>query len=236
MTKPARITVRTLTTQAVNPLRTARRAEMLDSEERARADRFVFERDRRDFVAAHGLMRDLLRRLLGTDPAQLRFAADRPGGKPRLVVPFVADLDINLSHTNGLVACAVATAGLIGIDVEVADHIVDLAIADRYFAVEEIAWLRVHTDPAQGFLQLWTLKEAVIKADGAGLNLDLTSFAVQPGLPQPLSLPAGLGPTSAWHLRLWRPTTRHIAALSHRVPQGMKPVFDIVDLNDGDAA
>jgi 4'-phosphopantetheinyl transferase len=233
MSKQAQVTVRTLATEGSDPVRAERYAGLLDSEERARADRFVFERDRRDFVAAHGLMRELLGRLLGTDPARLRFAADQIGGKPRLADPFVAGLDANLSHTHGFVACAVATAGIIGIDVEATDRAVDLAIADRYFAGEEIAWLRAQADPNRAFLKLWTLKEAIIKADGSGLALDLTSFAVQPGSARPLSLPAALGPIRAWHLRVWQPTDRHIAALSHRTPDGAVALVDLVDLREG---
>src|SRR5262245_47220358 len=70
--------------------------DLLDDAERARADRFVFERDRRRFVTAHAWVRVVLSRCLECPPETLRFAAG-PRGKPHLADPAV-DLRFNLSH------------------------------------------------------------------------------------------------------------------------------------------
>src|SRR5579884_876501 len=51
----------------------ARLRALLDADELARAARFVFERDRRRFVAAHGFARLVLGGYLGLDGARLRF-------------------------------------------------------------------------------------------------------------------------------------------------------------------
>ena len=56
---------------------------MLDREERERAERFRFEHDRRDFIAAHVLLRSMLTFYLGRPAAGWRFTADDVG-KPRI--------------------------------------------------------------------------------------------------------------------------------------------------------
>src|SRR5262245_17240681 len=156
-------------------------AEVLSTEERARRDRFVFDRDRRDFVAAHALVRRLLSRAGDTRAADWRFDIDAHGkpwvvtsqaGKPPLV--------FNLSHTHGLVACAVARGTTLGLDVERVDRIASGPdIAGRFFAPSEIRMLDRHApdDYTGRFIELWTLKEAYIKAVGTGLAHPLDSFA-----------------------------------------------------------
>jgi len=57
--------------------------ESLSKDERARAKGFRFERDRRRFIVARGLLRMLLGRYLGMSPANLRFGYG-PHGKPYL--------------------------------------------------------------------------------------------------------------------------------------------------------
>jgi 4'-phosphopantetheinyl transferase len=88
-------------------------------------------------------------------------------------------LRFNISHTHGLVACAISHGIDLGIDVEASDRAIELDIADRYFAPEEAALVR--SAPAdQGrclFFRFWTLKEAFIKATGEGLSRPLASFA-----------------------------------------------------------
>jgi phosphopantetheinyl transferase len=73
---------------------------MLDPGERARAGRFTFPADRRDFVAAHGLFKEMLAGWLGLSPSQLRMSVDAPGAKPRLTAPGYVGLDVNITHTS----------------------------------------------------------------------------------------------------------------------------------------
>jgi 4'-phosphopantetheinyl transferase len=79
-------------------------------------------------------------------------------------------LHFNLSHTEDLVAMAVCRHVRVGIDVEKLSS-VSLAVADRFFSAAEVAELRAlpaDTQPRR-FMQLWTLKEAYLKAVGTGL-------------------------------------------------------------------
>ena len=153
---------------------------ILDRDERERADRFRFEWDRRDFIAAHALLRHMLAFHLGRPAAAWQFAANG-FGKPAIAEGLrVPDIDFNLSHARDLVAAAVALHAAVGIDVEKIDPAkADFALAQRYFAPAEIEILRrtPSTEQAVCFFRLWTLKEAYLKATGAGFGTSLDSFA-----------------------------------------------------------
>ncbi|MCY2926549.1 MAG: hypothetical protein NT031_14140 [Planctomycetota bacterium] len=82
--------------------------ELLDDAELARCRRLGEGQARRQYVAAHGLVRQALSRYAPVAPRAWRFAPG-PGGKPRIVGPADgAGIRFNLSHTHGLAACAVA--------------------------------------------------------------------------------------------------------------------------------
>ena len=82
--------------------------------------------------------------------------------KPHLPGPW----DFNISHSGQLVACAFTRQGHIGIDVERQRDVEPQRFA-RYFSSDELAWMG---DDAERFVDLWTRKEAVIKASGIGLK------------------------------------------------------------------
>jgi 4'-phosphopantetheinyl transferase len=151
----------------------------LDDLERQRAERFHFRRDHDMYIAAHALARSILSEATGVPAASLRFV-NGPYGKPALA-PDAGNhqMHFNISHTDGLVACAVSDGHPLGVDVESCERQTDLDIAHRYFAPEESA-LVLSAAPDQGrrlFFRFWTLKEAFIKATGEGLSRPLESFA-----------------------------------------------------------
>jgi 4'-phosphopantetheinyl transferase len=151
---------------------------MLSPEERARADRFVFERDRRDFVAAHALLRGVLSHHGGLPPDRWQFESEA-AGKPCLAGQ--SELQFNIAHTRGLVACALSLVGPVGIDVESNEGERDIdSISESYFAPSEVAELRACEEGAlrqARFIELWTLKEAYLKGLGAGLGRPLDEIA-----------------------------------------------------------
>jgi 4'-phosphopantetheinyl transferase len=151
---------------------------ILDDEERARAERFSFERDRRRFVARRAFLRRVLAGYTGAAPASLRYHRSS-FGKPELVA---ADgLTFSTSHAAGLAIVAVATHGEVGVDVERLRPMPDaLDIARRFFAAAELEHLRsVPTSMrSRAFLRLWTRKEAYVKAVGRGLSMPLADFDV----------------------------------------------------------
>ena len=76
--------------------------------------------------------------------------------------------DFNLTHSDGLVACAFSTGGPIGLDVEpIARFPVD--DLDQVLTDGERGELKSTADPATEWCRIWTFKEAVIKADGRGV-------------------------------------------------------------------
>jgi 4'-phosphopantetheinyl transferase len=153
---------------------------MLDEDEKARQKRFVHARNRIEYAGAHGLTRLALGAALSVAPASLAFI-EGPNGKPSAQwggQP--APVSFNLSHANGMVGVAVLGHAdvPVGFDLERFDRKIELELADRYFRPEEVKWLAslAADERPRGFLRLWTLKEALIKATGEGLSRELDSF------------------------------------------------------------
>jgi 4'-phosphopantetheinyl transferase len=189
----------------------------LTSEELNRASRFVFEKDRQLFVTAHALLRFGL--AAATGAPWLSFRVDQYG-KPELDPPCgEPPLRFNLSHTNGLAACALSYGHAVGIDVEEISRPVDFhLIAEKFFAAEE-QQLVERSGPGEQpevFYRIWTLKEAIIKGIGCGLSLPLQDFAFTLD-PLALKIAAHLDEDSAsWQVHELTPTTDHRLALAVR--------------------
>ena len=152
---------------------------LLDGAEHERAGRFVFEAGRVEYIAAHALSRMALAAHLGADPRAFGFVVGEFGKPSVLLDGASAPVSFNLSHTAGMVAVAVGSPGMaLGVDVENGSREVDLSIADSYFARPEVDWLMALpvSERQGGFMTLWTLKEAFIKATGKGLSQELDSF------------------------------------------------------------
>lgn len=111
-------------------------------------------------------------------PEEWRFEAGH-NGKPELVGNH--RLVFNISHCEGIIACAVARTGDLGVDVEPTRRRAEaLAIAEHYFSAKERSSLLAIDEPArrvEHFFELWTLKESFIKACGLGLSAPLDEFA-----------------------------------------------------------
>ncbi|HEY0170029.1 MAG TPA: 4'-phosphopantetheinyl transferase superfamily protein [Pyrinomonadaceae bacterium] len=165
--------------------------ETLSADERQRADRFHFQRDREHFVAARGGLRGILGRYTGAAPQTLRFSYDGYG-KPSLsggagAVP----PRFNVSHSGGLALYAVTDGREVGVDIErVREDFAGLDIAERFFSPDEVAALSAVPagERATAFFDCWTRKEAYIKARGLGLSHPLHLFTVSltPGRPAAL--------------------------------------------------
>lgn len=154
--------------------------QTLDAGEIQRAGRFHFERDRRDFVVARGILRDILGRYLGAASDRLRFRYNAHG-KPALeALPGQETFCFNISHTAGLALFAVARTE-VGVDIEEIRNGVEYAAAARpFFSPQEIAVLDSlpHEMQVSAFFACWVRKEAYVKARGVGLAQPLDQFAV----------------------------------------------------------
>ena len=195
--------------------------EQLSVEERARHGRFVFARDRRDFAVAHALLRRSLSAHGDRAPHEWRFTAGAHG-KPALSLDDATrtPLMFNLTHTDGLVACAVARDAELGIDVEAIDRHADiLSLANRYFSPTEAAGIAQCAEDARQtrFIEIWTLKEAYVKALGEGLSCPLHEFAFVFEGPSGLRFEgARTAPPTPWCFALFAPSDRHRMAIAVR--------------------
>ena len=147
---------------------------------------------------------------LGVPPTAWRFLVDA-NGKPS-IDPNVGphQVQFNLSHTRGLVAVALASRGVIGVDVEEIDEAkANLAIAEAYFARSEVEMLQKAppSERARCFFRLWTLKEAYIKAIGKGLSAPLNSFAFTFEPIRIAFLPGQADDASNWRFQPYQPQT-----------------------------
>ncbi len=154
--------------------RTTNYRTLLDGEEQARSARFLHEHARGRFVLGHGLLRSLLGQYLGAPPAALVLHRGE-FGKPFLEGHPV---HFNLSDTKDAVLVAIAGRP-IGADIETMNRHTDhLRVADHYFTGAEVESIRKAGNGKRRFLELWTRKEAVLKACGVGLMDDLHSLEV----------------------------------------------------------
>lgn len=201
----------------IGPADWPRLEALLSDEERARATRFHFERDRLVYHAAHALVRGLLSYCLGGDPRDWRFSV-AAHGKPELVCP--ADgpcVRVNLSHTRGLAAAALTVDHDIGVDVEWLGRTVETdKLAEKVFAAPERAVLAAAPEPAklETFLTFWTLKEAYVKAIGKGLSQPLDAFSFDLETARIRFHDAHADDPARWHFERHRPGPDHLMALA----------------------
>jgi 4'-phosphopantetheinyl transferase len=178
---------------------------VLSVDERARADRLFFASDRRDFILAHFLLRHCLSKAGRLGPEAWRFERG-PAGKPCLAEQ--SGPEFNLSHARDLVACAINDRE-VGIDVERGDTLSRRhASVERSFARAEIEFLARYggVENTLMFAELWTLKEAFLKAVGVGLDLPLDSFAFDLSRTGAIAFQAPPGfRAREWHFALFEP-------------------------------
>jgi 4'-phosphopantetheinyl transferase len=80
------------------------------------------------------------------------------------------DLDFSLSHSGSLVVCAIGQQGRLGLDVEL---LREVCVGDfaEVFGEDVRKRLLRENDSRNAFFREWTQLEAVLKADGRGMNV-----------------------------------------------------------------
>jgi 4'-phosphopantetheinyl transferase len=193
---------------------------ILVPEELERASRFYFEKDRRNWIAAHALLRSILGQYLECDPRSLRFTTNSYG-KPSLVsLAAGKQLHFNLSHSGDLALFAFAYEGEVGVDVEQMRAGIDYKeLATRFFSAHERTALEALAADLQheAFYLCWSRKEAYIKARGKGVSLPLDQFDVSlvPGEPaRLLGSREEPGAVERWSLYALSPGSGYAGALA----------------------
>jgi 4'-phosphopantetheinyl transferase len=194
--------------------------QILSADERTRADRFYFQKDRERFIVARGLLRVILGRYINMEPSRLQFRYN-PYGKPALANESGGNgLCFNLSHSDGLALYAITRGREIGVDIErIRPDLAEGQIAERFFSPREVKALRSLPPSLQpvGFFNCWTRKEAYIKARGKGLTLPLDQFDVSlvPGEQAVLLCVSGdPKESSRWSLLDLLPEAGYVAAIA----------------------
>jgi 4'-phosphopantetheinyl transferase len=192
----------------------------LSEDELRRAQRFRFSRDRASFIAARGILREILGRYLHTPPERVRFGYNAYGKPELLDAEGRERLRFNLSHAGGVALFAVTSGGEVGVDVEaLRDDVACSELAAQFFSrreVEALSALSAHAH-TRAFFNCWTRKEAYIKARGMGLSLPLYCFDVSlaPGEPAALLATRGDEPgAERWSLRAIDVGAAYVAAVA----------------------
>jgi 4'-phosphopantetheinyl transferase len=193
--------------------------------ERRRAARFVYDVDRRRFLARRSVLRALLSQYAGVAPRDLefettcRFCQHPDHGKPRLAAgPGVSELSFSSTSSGDLALIAVASGTELGIDAELVRELVDLdGLARQSLSPEELRVLgslpKCIRTPA--LLTAWTQKEAYLKGIGRGLAGSLESVQGRMSAERLIRWPGALSRWWAgWTLHSFRPTAATVACLA----------------------
>ena len=194
---------------------------LLTPQERTRKQRYVFEKNRHEYLITRALVRSVLSRYAPLRPAAWTFSANE-WGCPAIASPEGQGLRFNLSNTKGLVCCLVAADRDVGIDVEdVTREGETVSIADRFFSPSEVEELRAQPEERRRprFFDYWTLKEAYIKARGMGLAIPLDHFSFLLAKDRPIGIafdPQLVDDASSWQFEQLRPTPNHLVSVAIR--------------------
>jgi 4'-phosphopantetheinyl transferase len=216
---------------ALPPTLAARLEGLLSPEEQVRHGRFRHARDRTAFLLGRALMRELLGWHAGLAPAAVRLALGTHGRPELAEAQRRGPLSFNLSHTEGLLALAVARAP-VGVDVErFATDPEPLSLARQVCSPEEQRALEAcgPEERRVRFQRMWALKEAYIKARGLGLSLPLRDMSCGAVLGEGPCFTFGpeVGDSpSRWCFFERQPTPLHRAAVAVAVAPGEAPVLE----------
>lgn len=188
--------------------------------ERDILQRFHFPQHKKRYLVGRALARSVIAESINIAPQSIVFEREAYG-RPYIVQPDKSrTIDFNLSYTDGLVALALYMEGKVGVDVENINNDIDvMTIAGTYFSTAEREELNNLPDSGaqkERFYELWTLKEAYLKASGLGLNTSLNRVCCA-------SIKRTAGPLQKFALQpdsmrscqvgLFDPSTQHKAAI-----------------------
>lgn len=160
----------------------------------------------------------LLGRYLGL-PADRVELVESPHGRPELDPAHDRSLAFNWSHSGTQALVAIARGVSPGIDLEQQRaRPKALALARRFFTTDEAQALAALPEDARSaaFLRLWTAKEAVLKAHGAGISFGLHRLRITAPSEQPTLQWMDGDDTDAWRLHALDAGPDYLAALAWR--------------------
>lgn len=188
---------------------------LLNEAESIHLQRLRLPRPRQQYLLTRALVRCTLSRYRALPPGGWRFSSNAHG-KPHIANSQACGLHFNVSHTTGLLVCAVTLERAVGVDVEYTERRNRLAdVAGRFFSRAECRalWRLPPAQRSDRFFAYWTLKEAYIKARGLGLAIPLGRFGFELDAPCgaiTLMLDDSLADDAErWRFWLWQAGPRH---------------------------
>ncbi len=160
----------------------------LDESERERRGRYLGDLPRRQFTLCRAALRILLVQRLGCENRSLRFGEGRRGKPFALVDGRRNEVSFNVSHSGDHGMIAIAPRGRLGVDIEerrarkTIDQLIETLLTEN-----ERAQL-AHMDKGRRlarFYDLWTAKEALVKANGLGHAIDVARLDLSDSLGRP---------------------------------------------------
>lgn len=187
--------------------------QLLNTEEKERANRFYFEKHRRRFATSRAATRIILARYLNRAPEQLVFTYNAQG-KPSVINS--QKIHFNLSHTEDTALLAIGKSHPMGVDIEGYSARPYEGIAQQLFSDKELDDLIKAPKALKAalFFHVWAQKEAFIKACGLGLSYPTKEFTVPTAFPTKQLIEDPLHNTT-WHLRSFMPKLACSGALCH---------------------
>lgn len=191
--------------------------DLLSPDEIERANKYIFERDYRQYIMARGVLRFLSGKYLRVDPSKIVFHYG-DYGKPKYQGS--SPINFNVSHSGERTIIAFSKGLTIGADIEkIKNNFNVMELAENFFSKEEIKALKKidKEDRQRAFYRCWTRKESFIKAVGQGLSYPLDSFAVSltdDHNAKFLKIDGISDPTKSWQLHSFIPAEGYIGALS----------------------
>ncbi len=206
--------------------------QILSSEEQLKAEQYYSDLDREGFITRQGILRMISSLYVGAPPSELRFYYGR-NNKPFLAGSHTdGTLSFNMSHSNGLALYAFTRSGSLGLDIEFAGFHRDFKmIAEEFFTAGEYEWIRSLPWDKQekGFLNIWTLKEAYLKAleEGLGGLEQVEILFDQSGPAALLDMRKETG-QSHWSLYQMLPSEGYVSALVTKKNAGRLKLFSFI--------
>jgi len=161
--------------------------KFLSEEEKAKADRFHFEKDQTRYIITHGILNQLIANYLNIKLSDILFEKNK---KQKPFIKGYPHLQFNLTYSLNYILIAFRFCKenqmnysnlQIGVDVEDVTRSIDIALIIKdYFTFEEQNEILNAPSPANVFFKLWTRKEALVKATGTGLTNQLKTYNLFP--------------------------------------------------------
>jgi 4'-phosphopantetheinyl transferase len=202
---------------------------VLSAPERARATRIRHHEAWRQFVLTRALLRMVLAHCTGAEPES--FAIKDGGGEAPYLTHNPWKLSFNVSHSHDCVAVAMGGDAL-GVDIERIDSEGDWrSLAGICFHPQERTLLEAlpPAKRAEVFADIWTRKEARIKATGEGFRTDPSRFSTVP-FDGPVQVEDGGAADVSWFTRPIPAPAGHRAAIACKDPSSTIAMMDAASI------